>query len=129
MELQPLPSSQSGIEVSKHAEKPVYKDGHIESRPVTSNEKRSFAEPSELQPSHDSTQPILPAPIQITDDSSVHTKAVHDSAMPILAKDEDVISKDWVDKAKKIVNQTKEDPYYQVEEISKLQSDYVTKRY
>lgn len=48
---------------------------------------------------------------------------------PISASDEDVIEKEWVDKAKKIVAQTKDDPYAQEKEVSKLQADYLKKRY
>ncbi len=48
---------------------------------------------------------------------------------PLVAADEDLIEKEWVDKAKKIVSQTKEDPYSQEKEVSKLQADYLKKRY
>lgn len=48
---------------------------------------------------------------------------------PLAAADEDVIEKEWVDKAKKIVMQTKSDPYAQEKEVSKLQADYLKKRY
>ena len=48
---------------------------------------------------------------------------------PLIASDEDVIEKEWVDKAKKIVAQTKSDPYSQEKEVSKLQADYIKKRY
>jgi hypothetical protein len=48
---------------------------------------------------------------------------------PLVASDEDVIEKEWVDKAKKIVAQTKSDPYTQEKEVSKLQADYIKKRY
>lgn len=48
---------------------------------------------------------------------------------PLIADDVDVIEKEWVDKAKQIVHQTKEDPYLQEKEVSKLQADYLAKRY
>lgn len=48
---------------------------------------------------------------------------------PLIADDVDVIEKEWVDKAKKIVNATKEDPFQQEKEVSKLQADYLMKRY
>lgn len=51
------------------------------------------------------------------------------SNAPIIAGDEDVIEKEWVDKAKVIVANTKNDPYAQGREISKLQADYLKKRY
>ena len=69
--------------------------------------------------------PSLPAP-----QSAVKPVAVPaGDTNPISASDEDVIEKEWVEKAKKIVAQTKDDPYAQEKEVSKLQADYLKKRY
>jgi len=48
---------------------------------------------------------------------------------PAVAADEEVIEKEWVDKAKKIITETKDDPHKQEQEVSKLQADYLKKRY
>lgn len=48
---------------------------------------------------------------------------------PVVAADEDLIEKEWVDKAKKIINDNKSDPYKQEEAISNLRYDYINKRY
>lgn len=48
---------------------------------------------------------------------------------PVVADDVDVIEKVWVDKAKKIVKQTKSDPYEQEKQVNVLQGDYQSKRY
>lgn len=48
---------------------------------------------------------------------------------PAEAADVDVIEKEWVDQADKIVEQTKNDPYVQEEAIEALQIDYLKKRY
>jgi hypothetical protein len=48
---------------------------------------------------------------------------------PAVADDVDVIEKEWVDKAKSIVDEHKHDPYNQEKETSKLQADYLKKRY
>ncbi|MDB5179959.1 MAG: hypothetical protein JWN12_591 [Candidatus Saccharibacteria bacterium] len=62
--------------------------------------------------------PPAPAvPVQPTDDS------------PTVAGDEDVIEKEWVDKAKKIILETKDDPYGRTERVNELQKDYLRKRY
>ncbi|HEY8886367.1 MAG TPA: hypothetical protein VIM31_02590 [Candidatus Microsaccharimonas sp.] len=65
--------------------------------------------------------PPLPAPVVpavlATDDS------------PAVAGDEDVIEKEWVDKAKKIILETKDDPYGRTERVNELQKDYLRKRY
>lgn len=65
---------------------------------------------------------------QATDDSSVAT-VNDDSNTPSTAADDDNIEKEWVDKAKSIIAETKSDPYLQEEKVSKLQADYLEKRY
>jgi len=48
---------------------------------------------------------------------------------PMVASDDDLIEKEWVDKAKKIVTETRDDPYRREEAVNKLQVDYLKKRY
>jgi hypothetical protein len=48
---------------------------------------------------------------------------------PLVAGNDDVIEKEWVDKAKKIILDTKEDPFKREEQVSQLQKDYLKKRY
>lgn len=48
---------------------------------------------------------------------------------PAVAEDNDDIEKEWVNKAKKIVEQTKSDPYLQERAVSRLQADYMKKRF
>ena len=48
---------------------------------------------------------------------------------PPVADDTDLIEKEWVLKAKQIVNQTREDPYTQTKEMSRFKADYLKKRY
>ena len=48
---------------------------------------------------------------------------------PAVADDGDLIEKEWVNKAKSIVEKTRHDPYEQSLEISKLRADYLQKRY
>lgn len=69
----------------------------------------------------------LPAPVSLplpasSDDSD-------NNAAPLVAADEDLIEKEWVDKAKKIIAETKDDPHRREAEVSKLQIEYVRKRY
>ena len=49
--------------------------------------------------------------------------------MPLVAADEDVIEKEWVDKAKKIIDETKDDPYARTNRVNELQKNYLQKRY
>lgn len=73
------------------------------------------------------TSPILPSPIVLTDQSSVVAPA--GAAGPTIAADEDLIEKEWVDRAKKIVAETQNDPHQREEAINQLQRDYLKKRY
>jgi hypothetical protein len=50
-------------------------------------------------------------------------------AAPALAADDDLIEKEWVDRAKKIVTDTRDDPYQQENAVNALQRDYRKKRY
>ncbi len=50
-------------------------------------------------------------------------------ATPLVAADEDVIEKEWVDKAKEIIDQTKDDPHTRTQKVNELQRDYLHKRY
>ena len=91
-------------------------------------EQRSEATPAAVK-----SMPVLPqiqtapAPTVIASDDDVPTPVVDD--LPIVASDDDLIEKEWVDKAKKIIMQTKDDPYRREQEVSRLQADYLRKRY
>lgn len=43
--------------------------------------------------------------------------------------DKDLIEKEWVNKAKAIVERTQSDPYKQSEELTMVKADYMKKRY
>lgn len=51
------------------------------------------------------------------------------STTPLVAADEDLIEKEWVDKAKEIIQQTRDDPYVRTQRVNELQRDYLQKRY
>jgi len=48
---------------------------------------------------------------------------------PVTADDDDLIEKEWVEKAKRIVASTQEDPYIESREVSRFKADYIKKRY
>lgn len=48
---------------------------------------------------------------------------------PAVADDGDLIEKEWVLKAKQIVEQTRHDPYKQTKELHKFRAEYMKKRY
>lgn len=70
--------------------------------------------------------PTVPSPVS-ADDTAVSPAA--DGDAPLVAADEDLIEKEWVDKAKKIIADTKDEPYRREQEVKKLQIEYVRKRY
>jgi hypothetical protein len=49
--------------------------------------------------------------------------------VPEVADDLDLIEKEWVKKAKEIVNATQGDPYSQNNQINQMKVDYIKKRY
>lgn len=51
------------------------------------------------------------------------------SATPLVAADEDLIEKEWVDKAKQIIESTRDDPHARTQRVNELQRDYLQKRY
>lgn len=58
---------------------------------------------------------------QVTSDNS--------SGTPQIADDADLIEKEWVLKAKEIVERTKHDPFQQNKGVEHLKADYMQKRY
>ena len=48
---------------------------------------------------------------------------------PVMADDNDLIEKEWVTKAKQIVENTKSDPYRQSKDMTVFRADYMQKRY
>lgn len=93
-------------------------------RPHESSATPAPAAPAALPPQPQ--QQTNPQPVRVSSAPSPTAQASDD---PLIADDVDVIEKEWVDKAKKIVNATKEDPHEQEKEVSKLQADYLMKRY
>ena len=47
----------------------------------------------------------------------------------LMADDADLIEKEWVARAKSVVEQTKADPFVQNKELNKVKADYIKKRY
>ncbi|HUC96623.1 MAG TPA: hypothetical protein VMR16_03095 [Candidatus Saccharimonadales bacterium] len=70
---------------------------------------------------------VLPVPV--LDDQTTTVSTTIPSGNPATANDDDLIEKEWVDKAKKIVADTHDDPYKRDDEVNKLQVDYLKKRF
>lgn len=91
--------------------------------------ERAASQEKLTQPPAASVQPAsiaLPTPVTpVADDTT--TQQADD--LPAVAADEDLIEKEWVDKAKKIIADTRDDPYRREREVGRLQADYLKKRY
>lgn len=85
----------------------------------------------ELQPAG----PVAPAPVApptvvpVKQAASAVPTQDDPTVNPVIAADNDVIEKEWVDRAKQIVMSTKDNPYEREREAGKLQADYINKRF
>lgn len=73
-------------------------------------------------------QPAAPATPVIRDTPPVANPVVDDSS-PATAADDDLIEKEWVEKAKQVIAENRNDPYMQERAVSRLQAAYLQKRY
>lgn len=89
------------------------------------NAEKNQVSDNSLQATAGSVTTIAAPQAPSSDNVVVHSG----SDTPMIAADEDVIEKEWVNKAKKVINRTKGDPYAKEREVSKLQADYLQKRY
>ena len=86
---------------------------------------------SEVTPASVQAAPVLPPPLVAPAPPppiGAQSNTPGDD-LPLVANDDDLIEKEWVDKAKKIIVETKDDPYRREQEVGKLQADYLRKRY
>lgn len=78
--------------------------------------------------SKSSLPPIEPTVVKQSIDDELDNASVT-GGNPLVASDDDLIEREWVDRAKQIVKSTQGDPFQQDIEINKLQADYISKRY
>lgn len=70
-----------------------------------------------------------PAPVAPPAQALPQDTSSPSTATPLVAADEDLIEKEWVDKAKEIIEQTRDDPHARTQKVNELQRDYLQKRY
>ena len=110
----------------EHINNPQAPESGIES---SSERVEQIAEAQAIASDVNITTPLVIIDNNSRDNSSDVANNSTLSDVPLLANDEDLIEKEWVDKAKKIISDTKDDPYLREEEVGKLQVDYIQKRY
>ena len=94
--------------------------------------EKPMEQQGEAAPAAVNAAPMLPTPVltptpvlAVPDDTGTQPS----TDAPLVANDDDLIEKEWVDKAKKIIAETKDDPHRREQEVGKLQADYLKKRY
>jgi hypothetical protein len=96
----------------------------------TGVERREQA--AELQAAQADASAVAVTPIAAIPDPAAALPAASTSVVtdaPLTAANDDVIEKEWVDKAKQIITGTKDDPYKRGQQVGELQRDYMKKRY
>lgn len=87
----------------------------------------------ESSPSRQSTPTVSLPSAPVVAGTPAPVTSADDGARPIVtsppAKDVDRIEKVWVDKAKFIIAQTRDDPFLQNSEMSKFKAAYIEKRF
>lgn len=100
--------------------------------PETAGERPHEQERAPAQAEQNSPPPAIvpvPLPPAVVPVPVAPQPADDATSGPTIAADDDLIEKEWVDKAKKIIAETKDDPYRREQEVSRLQADYLRKRY
>jgi hypothetical protein len=69
--------------------------------------------------------PAAPTGVAVSIDNTTAMQAI----APVAADDSDLIEKEWVSKAKEIVEHTRQNPYQQSQELNLFKADYMKKRY
>lgn len=75
-----------------------------------------------------SANPVMPTAAIPTNPAAPMATSSTDEP-PAIADDVDLIEKEWVDKAKAIVERTREDPHQQNKQLNQFKADYMKKRY
>ena len=90
--------------------------------------------PETKQPGQGMSLPPVQIPVIAADDDDDNQQTDDNPpkvviTTPMIAEDVDVIEMEWVNKAKKIIKETKSDPFAQEEAMEQLQIEYLRKRY
>jgi len=113
-ELQPAPEAAPVAPVSP------------EQAPLRGQHDPTNSQPGALAPPLTPLPPLPAGPAPVSD---APVPATGSSVTPIVADDNDLIEKEWVNKAKEIVERTRQNPYQQSQELNLFKADYMKKRY
>lgn len=128
-----LPSPNIGPQPASQPERmtPAFRGPEVGPvQPVPERQETREVQPGATPDPAPQPQPVALPPLpQIQTPSQTQQAAPAADDTPAVAADEDLIEKEWVEKAKKVIAETKHDPYLQEQAVSKLQADYLQKRY
>ncbi len=128
-----LPAPQINAGANHEYQPPAEQNGGQLGTPETKGEQSHEFERSMQQIDREDSRSAMPVATPVPHAVPVPVPAApissDDSANPTIAADDDLIEKEWVDKAKKIISNTQNDPYLREQEVTKLQIDYLRKRY
>ena len=98
--------------------------------PESSPERSMERSPIELAPPPPPVAPVaMPVVVQPVASPAGVQPMTDPAVNPIAANDDDIIETEWVDRAKQIIIQTKDNPFAREKAIGELQRDYLMKRY
>lgn len=121
-----LPPPVSGEQLppmTAQPEKGIQTSEAITSRPESAaGRAQPTAQPAAAMPM---PMPAVPSVAQPQTAASSTTQ----SAASALIEDKDLIEKEWVDRAKAIVERNRDDPYRQAKELTVVKAEYVQKHY
>jgi hypothetical protein len=76
------------------------------------------------------SMPVTPTMPPLPQDGVAAVQPIGDvDENPVVARDTGKIEKEWVNRAKKIVAETRDDPYERGEKVKDLKADYMMKRF
>ena len=125
------PSSHNSLHSSELPALPTEGDNYSAEQTTTRPEGSANLPPVDQPALASATQGLAQSGKQATQipTGDANTTAVDPMAAGLMADDVDLIEKEWIFKAKAIVAQTKDDPYVQNKELSKVKAEYVKKRF
>lgn len=100
-----------------------------ETLPTQSPEQYEQRSPVELAPPPPAQPTVMLPQVPVVTPAPVVADSQASQTNPVAANDDDVIEKEWVDRAKQVIAQTKNDPFTREKALGELQRDYLMKRY
>ncbi len=105
----------------------------VEATPIHSEQASKQVElpgatPIAPPPTSSATTDDIPA-VAATSTPTPIAKPTTQINTPSMADDADLIEKEWVEKAKAIVDHTRDDPHQQNKKLNEFKADYMKKRY